>query len=186
MTMLDKPTPLIPAIATVIIALHVHLVMNYGLTGWKGGGFGMFGTIDNGANRALQVKALDRTGTTCYVKIDRTASGPLSPAEIYSTVTFPTDRRLRRVAFAVVNLRLARHEAPSFSESLARSLYAQPLREQLAQNCYLAHDAWTTAPVPIVSVRVTVLSPQPVLTPRGITLVPLRQPVTVAAATASH
>ena len=47
-------TMLLPPLLLVVVALgQVTLAKTVGLTAWKGGGFGMFSTLDHGAYRGV-------------------------------------------------------------------------------------------------------------------------------------
>jgi hypothetical protein len=44
-----------PAVLVVVAALQVVMAKTVGLTPWKGGGFGMFSTLDHGAYRGVDI-----------------------------------------------------------------------------------------------------------------------------------
>ena len=44
-----------PALLVVVAALQVVMAKTIGLTPWKGGGFGMFSTLDHGAYRGVDI-----------------------------------------------------------------------------------------------------------------------------------
>ena len=44
-----------PALLTTLACLQLFLGLNFGLTPWKGGGFGMFSTVDRPSARSVRV-----------------------------------------------------------------------------------------------------------------------------------
>jgi hypothetical protein len=76
----------LPAVALVTVAAcQIALTRYAGLTAWKGGGFGMFATVDGGSARAVRIVA-ERDGRSEEVLIapslardaDRAAAFPVS------------------------------------------------------------------------------------------------------------
>lgn len=53
---------LVLGLAMFVAGRHAYLVNTEDLTPWKGGGFGMFSTIDAGASRILRVELTDEKG----------------------------------------------------------------------------------------------------------------------------
>jgi hypothetical protein len=94
-----------PALLVAIFAMQVVLVRTSALTPWKGGGFGMFSTLDHGAYRRMSVivNAPDRS--------ERVEVAPSIEEEEARAVACPSDRLLRRLAVAVAE-RERRHERP--------------------------------------------------------------------------
>jgi hypothetical protein len=104
-------THLPAAILLGVFATQVALARTAALTPWKGGGFGMFSTLDHGAYRRLSV---------IVQAPDRSEGLDLSPSLEESearAVALPTDWLLRRLAIAVVE-RERRHERPASSVAI--------------------------------------------------------------------
>ncbi len=83
------------ALMIAVAAVQIPLALTSDLTPWKGGGFGMFSTLDHGAFRGIDiiVSGPDRSET---VEI------PPSLEELAArAVTYPSDSMLRRLAGAV-------------------------------------------------------------------------------------
>jgi hypothetical protein len=103
---------LVPPVLLVVVALgQIGLAKSVGLTPWKGGGFGMFSTLDHGAHRGVDVviEAPDRSEAQDI---------PPSLEELAArTVTCPSDAFLRRLAEAIV-ARERRYERPVTSVRL--------------------------------------------------------------------
>ena len=60
----------IPSALLCVVALHhAYRVSREGLTPWKGGGFGMFSTIDSGAERFARLSVTTEGGETLAVQI---------------------------------------------------------------------------------------------------------------------
>ena len=57
------PAAIAPAVLVVVATLQVVMARTAGLTPWKGGGFGMFSTLDHGAYRGIDIliEAPDRS-----------------------------------------------------------------------------------------------------------------------------
>jgi hypothetical protein len=100
-----------PLLLLAIFATQVVLVRTSALTPWKGGGFGMFSTLDHGAYRrvTVTVDAPDRS--------ERVEIAPSIELEEARAVACPSDRLLRRLAIAVAE-RDRRHERPVSSVAI--------------------------------------------------------------------
>jgi len=86
----------LPVLILAVTALiQVGLTRSAGLTAWKGGGFGMFSTIDDAPHRALRVvvEAPERS--------EEVDVAPSIEDEALRAMTIPSDRRLRRLAEAI-------------------------------------------------------------------------------------
>ena len=92
--MLSKYLP--PALLVLIAVIQVGLTQAFDLTAWKGGGFGMFSTLDHGAYRGVDV-VVDGA--------DRSESLTIPPSleTIAARVAaVPTEWLLRELAVGVV------------------------------------------------------------------------------------
>jgi hypothetical protein len=97
---------LLPVFLLLVIAcIQVTLVMTAGLSPWKGGGFGMFSTTDDGGRRYVRVfvSAVDRSE-------EITISASLDDAARRAAL-LPKDAELSRLARQVVE-RERRHQRP--------------------------------------------------------------------------
>jgi hypothetical protein len=96
----------LPAILLAVVAIaQIVLVRSVGMTPWKGGGFGMFSTLDHGAYRGVDVLIEAR---------DRAEAQEIPPSleEIAArAATCPADWLLRRLAEGIV-ARERRYERP--------------------------------------------------------------------------
>ncbi len=96
----------VPRVLLVVVALcQIGLAKTAGLTPWKGGGFGMFSTLDHGAYRGVDVviEAPDRS---------EAQEIPPSLEELAArAATYPGDWLLRRLAEGIV-ARERRYERP--------------------------------------------------------------------------
>jgi YD repeat-containing protein len=81
-----------PALLSVVGLLHVHMVLAAGMSPWKGGGFGMFSTIESPASRVVR---LHLVGPTERIPV-------LVPGELADLVaeiqTLPRRQRLDELA----------------------------------------------------------------------------------------
>ena len=94
-----------PVLLVVVAGCQIALANTTGLTAWKGGGFGMFSTLDHGAYRGVDVviEAPDRSEAQDI---------PPSLEELASrSATYPSDWLLRRLAEGIV-ARERRYERP--------------------------------------------------------------------------
>jgi hypothetical protein len=86
----------LPVLVLLSVGLvQVGLARTAGLTAWKGGGFGMFSTIDDAPHRAVRVivEAPQRS--------EEVAIAPSIDDAAVRAMTLPSDRLLRRLAEAV-------------------------------------------------------------------------------------
>jgi hypothetical protein len=84
-----------PLLLTVVALLQIVLARTADLTAWKGGGFGMFSTLDHGAYRGVDI-VVDAP--------DRSESLEIPPSlEIAAAraAAFPVDRLMRDLAKGV-------------------------------------------------------------------------------------
>jgi hypothetical protein len=96
----------LPAVLLTVVALvQIGLARTADLTAWKGGGFGMFSTLDHGAYRGVDivVHAPDRSEAMQIAPSLETAAS--------RAAAFPADWLLRALAEAVV-ARERRYQRP--------------------------------------------------------------------------
>jgi len=100
-----RATAIPPALLTVVALCQIALVRAEALTPWKGGGFGMFSTLDHGAYRGVDVviEAPDRS--------EQQDVPPSLDTLAARAATCPSDWLLRRLAEGVV-ARERRYERP--------------------------------------------------------------------------
>ena len=92
-----------PALLIAVAVVQIGLARTAGLTPWKGGGFGMFATLDHGAYRGVDV-VIDAP--------DRSESLEIPPSLDLAAArasAFPSDRLLRGLAEGVA-ARERRHQ----------------------------------------------------------------------------
>ena len=82
-----------PALLIAIACLQFYLVQTQGLTPWKGGGFGMFSTVDSGGARFLRIYLTSQ---------DQETAVPLPRSDAYSRLEdeiqrFPRQRLLNQL-----------------------------------------------------------------------------------------
>ncbi|MCC5949771.1 MAG: hypothetical protein JJT89_15065 [Nitriliruptoraceae bacterium] len=93
-------TGLVAPLALVLVAvLQVWGVTQHDLSQWKGGGFGMFSTVDANANRVLDVRLVTEEGAFPLTPAELVGVAPQGTGRFVSgTLTLPTDDRLDRIA----------------------------------------------------------------------------------------
>jgi hypothetical protein len=87
------------AVLLVSVALvQLTLAHSLGLTPWKGGGFGMFSTVDQPAFRFVRVEVTDRAGRTLSVAMDQYVDDAEVGALVERARAMPNQRALHRIA----------------------------------------------------------------------------------------
>jgi hypothetical protein len=85
-----------PILLTVVAVVQIALVRTGDLTAWKGGGFGMFSTLDHGAFRRVDI-VVEATERSEEIELTPSLEVPVARA-----VTFPSQRNLTALAQSVV------------------------------------------------------------------------------------
>jgi len=101
-----------PSILCIVAARQVMLVQTERLTPWKGGGFGMFSTVESGSTRIFRVRLEKREG-------DQVMSLPVKlPPELAPLVRDLTQRPTEKSAenLAIVLSNLTWFEAPELDD----------------------------------------------------------------------
>lgn len=102
----------VPVLAVAVASTQMMCATQGTLTPWKGGGFGMFASIDGPGTRVLATQAIDDSGNHYRVVIGGpTQSGPLSPRFRGRARTFPMAVRLRSIAHALLRADLRSQRA---------------------------------------------------------------------------
>ena len=96
---------LLPALLTIVAVAQIGLARTSELTAWKGGGFGMFATLDHGAYRGVDIQ-VDATERSESLEIP-----PSLEVAAARAAACPADWLLRRLAEGVV-ARERRYERP--------------------------------------------------------------------------
>jgi hypothetical protein len=94
-----------PAVMAAIAATQIVLALAADLTPWKGGGFGMFSTLDHGAFRGVDV-VVEAPGRSEQLEIP-----PSLEVLAARAASFPSDVMLERLVRAVAE-REKRHSRP--------------------------------------------------------------------------
>jgi hypothetical protein len=89
----------------VVALVQIALATTGDMTAWKGGGFGMFSTLDHGAFRGVDI-VVEATERSEEIEVSPSLEVPAARA-----VTFPSTRNLSALAEAVVEREL-RHARP--------------------------------------------------------------------------
>lgn len=119
--MLRRPAVLatVPVLVLVTMAAaQFVLVTRHGLSAWKGGGFGMFSTIDSPSNRFLRCFLVRPSATGTSTQAERTRVRPPEETRYKELLelarAIPTDEHLRRVAFALRKESWVELESPAW------------------------------------------------------------------------
>lgn len=84
-----------PCLLVAVVVIHLYYVHFYDLSPWKGGGFGMFSTVDRSKTRFIR----------CYLigeKHDYPVEIPLSLRNLSMKVSsLPTEERISQLAIAL-------------------------------------------------------------------------------------
>lgn len=101
---------LVPILLSVVSIAQFCLANFSTLTPWKGGGFGMFATLDGIPSRFIVITATDSAGEVFRVQLSTPpidALQALSPRNLTRLRAFPSDAQKLAVARAVLNANLA-------------------------------------------------------------------------------
>jgi len=145
---------LLPPLLLVLVAASQAFCVAQGkLSPWKGGGFGMFSTVDSPPGRRLAVQLTDVDGKSYFIRLDGGSLPFFNSTWIQHTVGWPTLERLEDLAWAVL-------DAP-ISTLVRTGAATQPPVGPGDPNASsiearVARDAETNELLTIVEVRVTV------------------------------
>jgi hypothetical protein len=115
------------AAASVLVAVacvQVAAVAWFELSPWKGGGFGMFSTLDSPARRRFSVQLWDAAGVQCDLFGSIVDSESRASERMLRLRIMPDRAELQRVALRLLAVRYVRR-AHGLSESLRRAARAQ-------------------------------------------------------------
>jgi hypothetical protein len=87
---------LAPVLLAAMAIVQIDLTRSAALTPWKGGGFGMFSTLDHGAYRGVEIK-VDAPDRSEVLEVP-----PSLETDAARAAAFPSDWMLRRLARGVV------------------------------------------------------------------------------------
>jgi hypothetical protein len=137
-----------PALLCVVAARQIALVRTERLTPWKGGGFGMFATVESGATRIVKIR-LERRDGEKVLALPVRLPPELAP-ELTNLAQRPTHAAAENLAIVLSRLpwqeareldELYRLSAPEFA-SLAVSSQVQGKTSPLLQRVIEAPRAW--------------------------------------------
>jgi hypothetical protein len=112
---------LAPALLVVLALVHVGLVYGKELTPWKGGGFGMFSTLDHEGWRVVRLLVEDGSGEEPV----RVRLPPRLAADARRARILPDEAALRRLAAGVLE---AHPEARAVHVRVLRTRFDRDLR----------------------------------------------------------
>lgn len=91
-----------PLLLVAVAALQIHLAHAHRLSPWKGGGFGMFATVDVAGLRYIRAYLLTQEGEV-PIRVRRDGARIRGPARLASiAATMPTAARLDALADALL------------------------------------------------------------------------------------
>lgn len=93
---------LVPALLIVVALRQIFLVSTVKLSPWKGGGFGMFSSIDRPSNRVIEVLGLTTTGESIEIDLNF-ENDVISPQQIKLIKTVPKKNLLAKTARQILN-----------------------------------------------------------------------------------
>jgi hypothetical protein len=122
---------IVPLILVTIACMQIGTARFGTLTPWKGGGFGMFASVDRPENRYLALIGTAADGAHYRIAVpfaDFTHPEPLTTRFAAKTISLPHTEGLRRIADAVLRSHVVLSTAGSrvMSTRLSQSMY-QPL-----------------------------------------------------------
>jgi hypothetical protein len=131
----------VPAMLCVVAAGQMACASLGHLSPWKGGGFGMFASLDRPDNRFLVVSAIgvDANKYRITIATDIVGSEYLTASYLNKTKTYPTHARLVSIAEAVRTSRAyVKNVTPPPSERLRTSPYFKVLTSSASRDAELA------------------------------------------------
>jgi hypothetical protein len=128
----------VPLIAILVAVMQCLAASKAGLSPWKGGGFGMFSTLDSPPNRALAILGYSKEHGTVRIVPAQAETGSLARRAIARVKTLPTRSRLESLAAAVLAKPVALEALEPMSSALAGSTYGSGLRQLRSQKIALA------------------------------------------------
>ena len=145
---------LLPPLLLVLVAASQAFCVTQGkLSPWKGGGFGMFSTVDSPPSRRLSVQLTDIDRKRYFIRVDGGTLPSFSSTWIQKTIGWPTLERLEDLAWAVLDTPISnaiRTGAATRPPGGPGDPNASPIEARVAR------DAETGALLTIMEVRVTV------------------------------
>jgi hypothetical protein len=116
-----------PAILLLVAAAQAYQVRVHDLTPWKGGGFGMFSTVDNPRRRIVRCYLVGEDGRDTPLRIP-----PKFERETWEVRSIPTSERLSALAHAL---------AADFNQSMAKAGRAVSARQLRVEVWRVAFDS---------------------------------------------
>ena len=138
---------IVPALLCAIAVGQMTLARVSTLTAWKGGGFGMFASVDRPNNRYLSIVGYDAAGYPHTIDVPWrrfTYSQPLTKRFARRTMAFPSETRLSQIAEAVLNADLRRSTDPDTPPS---SLMDSPYELSLVAGLRSGHQVDVVGPM---------------------------------------
>jgi hypothetical protein len=107
---------LVPIFMSLIFLLQLGLSHIGNLSPWKGGGFGMFSSIDSPGMRVVHCEGVDTEGKPVQIRIRFTGlgeKGPLTRQLGKLLTTFPTQGQLKEVGELLLDGEFVPYDTPS-------------------------------------------------------------------------
>lgn len=92
----------VPLLLIVIALRQLFLVSTVKLTPWKGGGFGMFSSIDRPSNRVVEVRGITKSGRSLEIDL-AFENEVISPQQLKLIKTVPKQQLLELTAEKILN-----------------------------------------------------------------------------------
>lgn len=92
----------VPILLMVVALRQITLVSTIDLTPWKGGGFGMFSSIDRPSNRVIEVRGLTATGESIEIDVNF-ENDVISEQQVKLVKTVPRKKLLEKTAQKILN-----------------------------------------------------------------------------------
>ena len=95
----------VPLLLIGIALRQIVLVYTVGLTPWKGGGFGMFSSVDKARSRLIVVQGITSTGQPIKIELD-SANHIFSSRKLKLLKTIPQTELLQELAYKLLDAQL--------------------------------------------------------------------------------
>ncbi len=95
----------VPLLLISVALRQIILVYTVGLTPWKGGGFGMFSSVDKARSRLIVVRAITSTGQPIKIEFN-SANHIFSSSKLKLLKTIPQTELLQELAYKLLDAQL--------------------------------------------------------------------------------
>ena len=127
----------VPLLLIGIALRQIVLVYTVGLTPWKGGGFGMFSSVDKARSRLIVVRGITSTGQSIKIELN-SANHIFSNSKLKFLKTIPQTELLQELAYKLLDAQLR----PTKKEGVYRLAKKKSLSSQVVYLQQVKVQVW--------------------------------------------